>query len=77
MGTHRFEHGKLSCSHVRILQNLETDDSLSRWAVKNPSRVERLILLCPAFDMASGWNSIFQEHGIKEWKDTGSKVSII
>lgn len=40
----------------------------ARWAELHPERVPRLLLLCPAFDIASRWPSILGEGALERWR---------
>ena len=41
-------------------------------AVKHPDRVERLVLLCPAFDLAGRWPHLLGEEAMAAWEATGA-----
>ncbi len=43
----------------------------ARWAQLNPSRVERLVLLCPAFEMLKRWPRLLGAGAIEAWERTG------
>jgi len=43
----------------------------ARWAELHPGRVERLVLLCPGFDLASRWPVIFGEAAMARWRGSG------
>lgn len=44
----------------------------ARWAQQNPAKVERLVLLCPGFDLATRWVSIVGPAGMEKWRRDGS-----
>ena len=44
----------------------------ARWAELHPDRVDRLVLLCPGFDLATRWNSIVGTEGMETWRTDGS-----
>ncbi|MDH3591799.1 MAG: alpha/beta fold hydrolase [Planctomycetota bacterium] len=46
----------------------------ARYAELHPSRVERLLLLCPAFDMHARWPLIIGRDGRAEWEREGTRV---
>lgn len=41
------------------------------WAAANPERVERLLLLCPGFDLPSRWPQIMGEDLMVAWERAG------
>lgn len=43
----------------------------ARWAELHPSRVDRLLLLCPGFDLASRWPHIVGPDGMERWERDG------
>jgi pimeloyl-ACP methyl ester carboxylesterase len=43
----------------------------ARWAELHPDRVERLLLLCPAFDLPGRWAEMFGD-AFERWQDEGS-----
>jgi uncharacterized protein len=43
----------------------------SRWAQLRPDRVEKLLLLCPGFDMRRRWPALLGEGVMAHWKNTG------
>ena len=43
----------------------------ARWAELHPDRVDRLVLLCPAFDLASRWPDILGAEDFARWKRDG------
>lgn len=43
----------------------------ARWAQLNPQRVERLILLCPAFDFAERWPQLLGQGNYDRWREQG------
>lgn len=43
----------------------------ARWAELNPGRVDRLVLLCPGFDLAARWPSIVGPDGLARWERDG------
>lgn len=43
----------------------------ARWAELNPSRVDRLVLLCPGFDMVSRWPAYLGAERIERWRTRG------
>ena len=44
----------------------------ARWAEMRKERVQRLVLLCPGFDLASRWPVLFGEDRMVEWQRTGT-----
>jgi pimeloyl-ACP methyl ester carboxylesterase len=44
----------------------------ARWAELHPARVDRLVLLCPGFDLAARWPVIFGEAAMQRWRREGS-----
>jgi pimeloyl-ACP methyl ester carboxylesterase len=45
---------------------------MAAWfAAAHPERVDRLILLCPAFDLAGRWRELITPERLATWKDTG------
>lgn len=44
----------------------------ARYAELHPERVERLVLLCPGFDLASRWPSIIGAEGVRRWAEEGA-----
>ncbi len=42
------------------------------FAARHPDRVERLVLLCPGFHLASRWPELVGPVGMEQWKRTGS-----
>ena len=43
----------------------------ARWAQLNPGRVDRMVLLAPAFDMLEVWAEMLGEHLLEEWRREG------
>jgi uncharacterized protein len=43
----------------------------ARWAQLNPERVDKLLLLCPGFDMGKRWPLMFGDKIMNHWKNTG------
>jgi alpha-beta hydrolase superfamily lysophospholipase len=43
----------------------------SRWAMLHPERVDRLLLLCPAFDFMQRWPSILGPDSFARWREQG------
>jgi hypothetical protein len=41
------------------------------YAARNPERVEKLVLLAPAFGFAARWPAVVGEAGMKKWFSTG------
>ncbi len=46
----------------------------ARWAELNPTRVDRLILLCPAFGFAERWPELIGATAFERWRETGSML---
>ena len=46
----------------------------ARWAELNPTRVDRLVLLCPGFDLSSRWPLLFGQQAIHDWRATGTMM---
>ena len=44
----------------------------SRWAELHPERVERLLLLCPAFDFCERWPGLIGAEAFERWEQQGS-----
>lgn len=44
----------------------------ARWAELHPDRIERLVLLCPAFDPAALWPTIVGPAAFARWRTDGS-----
>ncbi len=43
----------------------------ARWAEQNPGRVERLLLLCPGFDLPSRWPKLVGPELMAQWEREG------
>ena len=43
----------------------------ARWAQLHPERVDRLILLCPAFDFVARWPTLLGEDTFARWREQG------
>ncbi|MCC6878069.1 MAG: alpha/beta fold hydrolase [Sandaracinaceae bacterium] len=43
----------------------------ARWAELHPERVERLVLLCPAFDLSERWPSLLPPGALELWRSQG------
>lgn len=46
----------------------------ARWAELHPDRVERLLLLCPAFDLVGRWPRILGQPAMAQWERDGTLV---
>lgn len=46
----------------------------ARYAQRHPERVDRLLLLCPAFDMESRWPLVIGPTGRADWERDGTKL---
>jgi pimeloyl-ACP methyl ester carboxylesterase len=44
----------------------------ARWAELRPQRVDRLLLLCPGFDLPSRWPAMLGERAFRDWQRHGS-----
>ncbi|NVB37829.1 alpha/beta fold hydrolase [Pseudenhygromyxa sp. WMMC2535] len=44
----------------------------ARWAALHPERVDRLLLLCPAFDFAQRWPQLLGDKAFADWERAGS-----
>ena len=44
----------------------------ARWAELHPERVDRLVLLCPGFDMVGRWPALLGADAIARWRTTGT-----
>ena len=44
----------------------------ARYAELHPTRVDSLVLLCPAFDIGGRWPDILSPEAVQRWKDKGS-----
>lgn len=42
------------------------------WAAAHPERVERLVLLCPAFELGQRWSTLAKPEELAQWKRDGS-----
>jgi pimeloyl-ACP methyl ester carboxylesterase len=42
------------------------------WAAANPERVARLVLLCPAFELAQRWSTLVPPDELAAWRASGS-----
>jgi pimeloyl-ACP methyl ester carboxylesterase len=43
----------------------------ARWAELNPARTDRVVLLCPGFDMVSRWPAFLGPERIEKWRSRG------
>ena len=43
----------------------------ARWAMLHPERVDRLVLLCPAFDFVARWPKILGDENFERWRTQG------
>lgn len=43
----------------------------ARWAELHPERVDRLVLLCPAFGLRLGWEDVVGQGAFERWRQTG------
>ncbi len=43
----------------------------ARWAELHPERVDRLLLLCPGFDLAARWRELVGEERMVRWREEG------
>ena len=46
----------------------------ARWAQLNPDRVDRLLLLCPGFDLPARWPQMIGQDAIDAWQRTGEHL---
>ena len=46
----------------------------ARWAALRPHRVDRALLLCPAFNLAARWRKIMGEDALSAWERQGHLV---
>lgn len=46
----------------------------ARWAQLHPERVDRLLLLCPAFDFVARWPVMLGAQNFERWRETGHVV---
>jgi pimeloyl-ACP methyl ester carboxylesterase len=44
----------------------------ARWAERHPDRVDRLVLLCPGFDMMNRWKTILGREVLEQWEREGT-----
>jgi hypothetical protein len=44
----------------------------ARWAELHPGRIERLLLLCPAFDLVGRWPQMLGQQVMKQWERDGA-----
>lgn len=44
----------------------------SRWAHIAPEKVDRMVLLCPGFNMVERWGELLGQEGVEEWREDGS-----
>lgn len=42
------------------------------WAARRPERVDRLLLLCPAFDLVERWKTILPDGAMERWAADGA-----
>jgi len=42
------------------------------WAARNPERVDRLLLLCPGFDLARRWPELLGAGALERWRREGA-----
>lgn len=42
------------------------------WATAHPERVERLVLLCPAFELAQRWSTLLPPEELAAWRAAGT-----
>lgn len=42
------------------------------FAARHPERVDRLVLLCPAFDLSGRWHDLVEPERMREWREAGS-----
>lgn len=42
------------------------------FAASHPERVDRLVLLCPAFDLSGRWSALVEPERMRAWRETGS-----
>src|SRR5690606_2005315 len=43
----------------------------ARWAQLHPERVDRLLLLCPAFDFVERWPTLIGPQNFERWRERG------
>lgn len=43
----------------------------ARWASLHPERVERLVLLCPGFELATRWPELLGDEAFARWRERG------
>lgn len=43
----------------------------ARWAQLHPERVDRLVLLCPGFNLVERWPKLVGDHRMKRWEKEG------
>lgn len=41
------------------------------FASRHPERVDRLLLLCPAFDLSGRWSELVEPERMRSWRETG------
>lgn len=46
----------------------------ARWAELHPDRVDRLVLLCPGFDLSARWPKLFGADAMAEWAREGEMI---
>ena len=46
----------------------------TRWAQLNPNAVDRLLLLCPGFELPERWRKIIGEEAFQRWQETGEHL---
>lgn len=44
----------------------------ARWCELHPDRVDRMVLLCPGFDMANRWKELLGEEFLEDWREEGT-----
>lgn len=46
----------------------------ARWAEMRPHRVDKLVLLCPGFNLAARWPLLFGQDVITKWREQGTMM---
>jgi pimeloyl-ACP methyl ester carboxylesterase len=44
----------------------------ARWAEIAPGKVDRMVLLCPGFDMVNRWVELLGEESVERWREEGT-----
>lgn len=56
---------------VRLMGSSMGGYTAALWASLHPERVDRMVLLCPGFDLVGRWPKLMGEALMKTWEETG------